>query len=152
MLSPPAIAIDGQLIFTSLPSAERLRSDLAKRVARNRASSAAVGAADRRCVIQRSSGSRGSCAARVDVVDLQTGRCFDIWENRGACARGCRLDERGLLDAEPPIQSAIVDRVDLVVINRFGRAESSGPGARRLLPAALEADIPVLTAVRSPLH
>ena len=44
------------------------------------------------------------------------------------CARGCRLDERGLLDAEPAIMAAIADRVDLLVINRFGRAESLGRG------------------------
>jgi hypothetical protein len=103
-------------------------------------------------VIQRSGGERGHCAASVHVVDLRSGEAFDIWEAQGACARGCRLDERGLLDAEPVIMAAIADRVDLLVINRFGRAESLGRGLIGYFTAALEAAVPVLTAVRAPYH
>jgi hypothetical protein len=84
------------------------------------------------------------------VIDLRSGRAFDIWELRGACARGCRLNERGLIDAEAPIASAIAERVDLLVINRFGRAESLGRGLLGCFAAALEAGVPVLTAVRAP--
>jgi hypothetical protein len=101
-------------------------------------------------VIQQSSGDRGRCAASIHVVDLRSGEAFDIWEARGSCARGCRLDERGLLDAEPAIMAAIADRVDLLVINRFGRAESLGRGLLGCFAAALEAGVPVLTAVRDP--
>jgi hypothetical protein len=56
-------------------------------------------------VLQRSSGDAGQCATSIHVVDLRSGEAFDIWEARGACARGCRLDERGLLDAEPAMRS-----------------------------------------------
>jgi molybdate transport system ATP-binding protein len=101
-------------------------------------------------VIQRSSGDRGRCAASIHVVDLRSGETFDIWESRGACARGCRLDERGLMDAEPSIMGAIADGVDLIVINRFGRAESLGRGLAACFAAAMEAGLPVLTAVRAP--
>jgi molybdate transport system ATP-binding protein len=101
-------------------------------------------------LIQLSAGDRGQCAASIHVVDLRSGQAFDIWEPRGACARGCRLDERGLLDAEQPILGAIADRVDLLVINRFGRAESLGRGLIDCFAAAIEADVPVLTAVRAP--
>ena len=86
----------------------------------------------------------------IHVVDLRSGEAFDIWEARGACARGCRLDERGLLNSEPAIMAAIADRVHLLVINRFGRAESLGRGLLGCLAAALEAGVPVLTAVRAP--
>ncbi|MGH6816386.1 MAG: DUF2478 domain-containing protein [Hyphomicrobiaceae bacterium] len=99
--------------------------------------------------IQRSSGDRGQCAASVHVVDLRSGREFDIWEARGACVRGCRLDERGLIDVEPSIMAALADGVDLIVVNRFGRAESLGRGLFRCFTAALEASVPVLTAVRA---
>ena len=101
-------------------------------------------------LIQRSAGGRGECAASLHVVDLCLGRTFDIWEGRGACARGCRLDERGLLDAEPTIMAAIAGGLDLLVINRFGRAESLGRGLIGCFSAALEAGVPVLTAVRAP--
>lgn len=102
-------------------------------------------------LVQMTTGERGgNCATTIHVVDLKTQRVFDIWEDRGACAKGCRLDERGLADAEPAIMQAITDRVDLLVINRFGRAESLGRGLRTCFEAAIAADIPVLTAVRAP--
>lgn len=34
VMSSPAIAIDGELVFTSLPGAERLRAELLRRLAR----------------------------------------------------------------------------------------------------------------------
>lgn len=103
-------------------------------------------------VIQRTSGDRGQCASHIHVIDLRSGNEFNIWEDRGACSRGCRLDERGLFDAEPTIMAALADRVDLLVINRFGRAESLGRGLVGCFVAALEARVPVLTAVRKPYH
>jgi hypothetical protein len=101
-------------------------------------------------LVQKSVGKRDHCAASVHVTDLSSGQTFDIWEDRGACARGCRLDEAGLLDAEPALAAAIAERVDLLVINRFGRAESLGRGLIGSFAAALAAGIPVLTAVRPP--
>ena len=100
--------------------------------------------------IQRAAGDRGQCASSVHVVDLSSGEAFDIWENRGVCARGCRLDERGLVESESSILTSIAERVDLVVINRFARAESLGRGLIGCFIAAIEAGIPVLTAVRPP--
>ncbi len=102
-------------------------------------------------LLQVSTGARGgNCAATAHVADLRTQAAFDIWENRGVCAQGCRLDERGLADAVPVIERAITDRVDLIVINRFGRAESLGKGLLHCFAAALEAGIPVLSAAREP--
>ena len=34
VLAPPAIAIDGKLVFPALPSADRLRAELTKRLAK----------------------------------------------------------------------------------------------------------------------
>jgi hypothetical protein len=101
-------------------------------------------------VVQSALGDRASCASSVEVIDLLTGEPFNIWQQRGPDARGCRLDERGLIGAEPAILSAISDGVDLVVINRFGRAESLGGGLLACFAASLEAGIPLLTAVRPP--
>jgi len=36
ILSPPAIAIDGELVFPALPSPSRLRAELIKRVEKSR--------------------------------------------------------------------------------------------------------------------
>ena len=101
-------------------------------------------------VLQQSSGEQGQCASSVHVVDLRSGKTFNIWEDRGACAVGCRLDERGLVDAEPALMAALADGVDLLIINRFGRAESLGRGLLGCFAAAIEAGVAVLTAVRPP--
>lgn len=102
-------------------------------------------------LLQLSTGERGgSCAATVNVVDLRTNKAFDIWQDRGPCARGCRLDEAGLMDAETVLRAAIDERVDILIVNRFGRAESLGRGLRGAFAHAIEAQIPVLTAVRAP--
>jgi nucleoside-triphosphatase THEP1 len=101
-------------------------------------------------VIQSSFGRKGQCASSVLVTDLRSGESFDIWNDRGSGARGCRLNENGLFEAEPAITAAIADRVDLLVINRFGRAESLGRGLLASFVAALDAGVPVLTAVRHP--
>ena len=101
-------------------------------------------------LLQISTGAKGGCATTVHVVDLRSNAAFDIWEERGPCAKGCRLDERGLADAAVAIEQALADRVDLIVINRFGRAESLGRGLLSCFASALSADVPVLTAVRPP--
>jgi hypothetical protein len=102
-------------------------------------------------LLQVSTGARGgNCAASVHVVDLGTQQTFDIWHDRGQCASGCRLDEGGLAAAEGVLEAAIAERVDLLLINRFGRAESLGRGLRGSFEAAIAAGVPVLTAVRAP--
>jgi len=46
--------------------------------------------------------------------------------------------------------AALADGVDLLIINRFGRAESLGRGLLGCFSAAIEAGVAVLTAVRPP--
>ncbi len=62
-------------------------------------------------------------------------------------AGGCRLDDRSLDAVAKRVAAGIEDGADLVVINRFGRAESEGRGLVELIGRALEIDIPVLIAV-----
>ena len=101
-------------------------------------------------LLQVSTGAKGGCASTVHVVDLRTNAAFDIWEERGAGSKGCRLDERGLAAASHAIDEAIDDRVDLVIMNQFGRAESLGGGLLAAFSSAVSAGVPTLTAVRAP--
>ena len=101
-------------------------------------------------VVQITDGIEGGRAADARLVDIMTGATFPILEARGPLARGCRLDETGLHDAERAIEAAIVQGVDLLLVNRFGRAESEGRGLVHSLARALALDLPVLTAVREP--
>jgi hypothetical protein len=101
-------------------------------------------------ILQSALGRKDGCAQSAPVADLRSHDVFDIWDNRGAGARVCHLNESGLLEAEPALRAAITDRVDLLVMNRFGRAESLGGGMLDVFAAAMEARIPVLTAIRPP--
>jgi hypothetical protein len=101
-------------------------------------------------LLQISTGPKGGCASTVHVLDLRTNTAFDIWEERGTCAKGWRLDERGLAAASRAVDKAIADRVDLVIMNRFGRAESLGSGLLASFSLAVSAGLPVLTAVCAP--
>jgi Protein of unknown function (DUF2478) len=62
-------------------------------------------------------------------------------------AGGCRLDDRQLGEVAQRLAAAIDDGADLVVINRFGRAEAEGRGLIKRIVQAIGADIPVLIAV-----
>jgi Protein of unknown function (DUF2478) len=62
-------------------------------------------------------------------------------------AGGCRLDDQPLSTLAERLTAAIGDGPDLVVINRFGRAEAEGRGLIKPIAHALKADIPVLIAV-----
>ncbi len=83
------------------------------------------------------------------LTDLASGRRIRISEDRGDLAQGCRLDSAGLTEAAALIERAIRSgSADLVVLNKFGKAEAEeGGGLRDAIAAALEADIPVLIGV-----
>jgi hypothetical protein len=59
----------------------------------------------------------------------------------------CRLDDQRLSELAERLAAAIDDGPDLVVINRFGRAEAEGRGLIKPIAQALNVDIPVLIAV-----
>lgn len=92
----------------------------------------------------------GGCLQSVHLVDLLTQKSFNIWEERGRGAQDCRLSVNALADAEIALKEAIHQRVDLLIVNRFGRAESEGHGVRQSIERAVTEGIPVLTAVRAP--
>lgn len=90
------------------------------------------------------------CCAPMNLIDVRTARVVGISQNLGRHAQGCRLDQRGLADAAESISRAVATGVDLVIINKFGKAESEGDGLACCFAEAMAAWIPVLTSVRSP--
>jgi nucleoside-triphosphatase THEP1 len=114
-------------------------------VARLREESAVVGG-----VLQEAVQTDDGLCAMLNVVDIRCGEKARITEDRGRNARGCKLDPRGLARIGPCIEDAIHAGVDLLVINRFGRAESEGRGLLPYVSDAIGVGIPVLTAVREP--
>ena len=93
----------------------------------------------------------GDECATMMLVDLGTDTRFGISQYLGACARGCRLDPHGLAEAGVRLEQGIGDDTDLLIINKFGKAEAEeGGGLRGAVARAMEVGVPVLTAVRPP--
>ncbi len=98
---------------------------------------------------QENTGPRDGCE-QMTLVNIATGERTRISQNLGAQATGCRLDPAALTAFGSILDAAIGEGVDLLIVNKFGRAESEGHGLRGLFTRAVDAGIPVLTAVRAP--
>lgn len=88
---------------------------------------------------------------RCDVVleDLTTGHRTAIFEDRGAGAAGCRLDEGALAEATARVEGNLGSGADLLVLNKFGKAECGGGGLVDLMANALQRGIPSIIGVPS---
>jgi hypothetical protein len=86
---------------------------------------------------------------RCDVVleDLATGHRTALFEHRGACARGCRLDQAALAEATARVEGSLEQAPQLLVLNKFGKVECEGGGLRDLIASAIDRGIPVLVGV-----
>lgn len=91
----------------------------------------------------------GNCGCRhMHLLDLQTGTLCTISENRGPQARGCHLDRNALARIAQQTEHALASSTDLLIVNRFGRAEAEGHGMRRAICTAMEREVPVIVGVR----
>lgn len=101
-------------------------------------------------VIQRRGNGEGEChCADTDLVTLGSGDVFHISQPLGKGALGCRLDPDALAQCCWHLETEVAEGCDVLVLNRFGKAEAEGRGFRDLIAMALERDIPVLTGVRN---
>lgn len=100
--------------------------------------------------LQENAGDTASGCSTMTLVDLTSQSRFRISQDLGPQAQGCRLDARGLGEIEAVLDQALHHNVEILILNRFGKAEAEGGGLRSVFTHAIEAGIPVLTAVRSP--
>ncbi|MBI4273685.1 MAG: DUF2478 domain-containing protein [Rhizobiales bacterium] len=101
-------------------------------------------------VLQEADAEEDKPCARLNIVDIRSGETARITQERGKHSRGCKLDPRGLAEISHCIRDAIDARVDLIIINKFGRAESEHGGLLSCITDTATAGIPVLTTVREP--
>jgi hypothetical protein len=101
-----------------------------------------------RGVMQQNSANE-NCPAMA-LVDVASRVRFEISQNLGAEAQGCRLDSHGLTAVSALLDETLMTDFDLLLLNKFGKAEAEGHGLRSALASAMVAGIPVLTAVRPP--
>jgi len=97
---------------------------------------------------ENSPGGGGRCSA-MTLVDLSSRGRFRISQDLGSQAEGCRLDAQGIAEFVALLDRTPDQNVELMVLNRFGRAEAEGGGLRSAFAHAMEAGIPVLSAVRA---
>jgi hypothetical protein len=81
------------------------------------------------------------------VKDLLGGCEVKISFDRGNEARGCRLDPHAFARIDAWIERAVLERVDLLIINKFGKEEAHGRGLRPVIADALIAEIPLVIGV-----
>lgn len=91
----------------------------------------------------------GQCSA-MTLIDLTSQGRFLISQDLGLQSEGCRLDARGLSEIGALLDRPFDRRTELLLLNRFGKAEAEGGGLRSVFARALDAGIPILTAVRPP--
>ena len=81
------------------------------------------------------------------VKDLLGGDKIKISLDRGNGARGCRLDPDAFARIDGWVERAVLERVDLLIINKFGKEEVHGRGLRPAIAEALIAEIPLVIGV-----
>lgn len=98
-------------------------------------------------LVQRDRVRAGRSRCDMLMEDLTTGKTVTISQDRGESARGCRLDVDALLKAIADVRTALASHPDLLVVNKFGKAECEGGGCRSLIAEAVDYGVPVLVAV-----
>lgn len=98
-------------------------------------------------VVQSNAHRRGRRRCDMYVKDLLGGDEIKISLDRGNEARGCRLDPDAFARIDAWVERAVLERVDLLIINKFGREEAHGRGLRPAIAEALIADIPLMIGV-----
>ncbi len=86
----------------------------------------------------------------MKLRNLKTDETTKISQTLGVESRGCRLDAGALADVSGKLENEIEPSSHLLVINRFGKAESDGHGFRNVIEKAFAMQVPVLTTVREP--
>jgi Protein of unknown function (DUF2478) len=101
-------------------------------------------------VLQENAGDGAGVCSAMTLVDLTSLGRFRISQDLGSQAEGCRLDPHGLAEIGVLLDRPLGRDVELLMLNRFGKAEAEGGGLRSAFVRAMEAGVPALTAVRSP--
>ena len=98
-------------------------------------------------VVQSNKQRHGRRRCDMYVKDLLGGDEVKISLDRGNGARGCRLDPDAFARIDAWVERAVLARVDLLIINKFGKEEAHGRGLRPAIAEALIAEIPLMIGV-----
>jgi hypothetical protein len=117
--------------------------DLMARVARTlRAEGLAVGG------VVQSTACSGDVCGQMLLTDIETGLVVNLTQNLGKLATACHLDSSALAGICGSLERQVEAGLDLVLLNRFGKAEIEGHGLRGVLEKAVMTETSVLLTVR----
>ncbi|MFN3846271.1 MAG: DUF2478 domain-containing protein [Paracoccaceae bacterium] len=84
----------------------------------------------------------------MDLCILGDGSRIRISQSLGLFSSGCRLNPAGLEDAVGRVESTmLLGGPQILILNKFGKAEIEGRGFRQLIGQVLATGVPVLTSV-----
>lgn len=98
-------------------------------------------------IVQSNAPRPGRRRCDMYVKDLLSGDEIKISLDRGNEASGCRLDPDAFARIDAWVALAVLERVDLLIINKFGKEEAHGRGLRSIIADALIAEIPLVIGV-----
>lgn len=88
----------------------------------------------------------GRTKCDMDLRVLPDGPVVRISEDRGALARGCMLDRDALEQTVAAVERRL-DGAEVLIVNKFGKAESEGRGLVPVITEALSRGLTVLVGV-----
>jgi hypothetical protein len=97
---------------------------------------------------QRRAAADSRCADDIFLADMATGTDFRVSQDLGRESEGCRIDPAAIAEASGVLRRATAERVDLLLVNKFGKLEGLGGGLAHEMVAAAAAGIPILTTIR----
>lgn len=89
---------------------------------------------------------QGGCRD-IALRDLASGALISISQDLGPGSTACNLDADGLAAACVAVERSLARGADLAVISKFGKQEAARSGLADAFRAAVEAGVPILTAV-----
>lgn len=98
-------------------------------------------------LVQLNTFERDASKCDMAVEELFSGTVLQLSEDRGKDARGCRLDRSILTQAAGLLWTALDHRLDVMVLNKFGKLEAEGAGLRDALTKAVDRGVPIIVGV-----
>ncbi len=98
-------------------------------------------------LVQLNSFERDPVKCDMAVEELFSATVLQLSEDRGREARGCRLDRFALTEAAALLISALSEKPDILVLNKFGKIEAEGAGLRDVIAMAIQTNVPVVVGV-----
>lgn len=98
-------------------------------------------------LVQRNTFIRDHEKCDMELEELGSGGIFQLSQDHGKFAGGCRLDREAIASAAALMERRLCEGCDLLIVNKFGRSEAEGGGLRDVIAQAVTQEIPAVVGV-----